>query len=93
MLKTLATLTVGVVLALAPTGAAFAGTGPNGNAWGNCQHSSAGGDHDPLPGGSGNGNGGHKKGDSCKPSAPVQTPAETPTDGPVVVIVPGGVLH
>ena len=72
-MKSLTALGVGLVVALAP-GTAFAapaefGTGV-GNAYGNCQHSSATGNHDPLPSTrSGNGNGGHVL-QGKKPEAP-----------------------
>ena len=69
MKKTLV-LAAGLVLALAPAGAALAGGTGNGNAHGNCQNSSAGGVHAPLPGSAGNGNGGHSKGEVCALTAP-----------------------
>lgn len=63
-MKKIVTVTVGLVLALAPAGTALAGDTGNGNAYGNCMNSSAGGVHDPLDGGAGNGNGGHQ-GQTC----------------------------
>jgi len=63
-MKKIVTVTVGLVLALAPAGTALAGDTGNGNAYGNCMNSSAGGVHDPLAGGAGNGNGGHR-GSTC----------------------------
>ena len=61
-MKKVLALTAGVLVALAPTGTAFAAesTTVPGKAYGNCKHSSAGGDHDPLlpEVGHGNGNGG-----------------------------------
>ncbi len=93
-MKSIIVLGGGLVVALAPGGTAFAdpakpfGTG-EGRAYGNCQHSSTGGTHDPLPSTrKGNGNGGHVvKGD--KPTAPclpassgaVEKPLEGLTDG------------
>jgi hypothetical protein len=53
-------ITAGILLALVPSGTAFAGEGPQGNAWGNCKHSSAGGVH-VASGFAGNGNGGMSK--------------------------------
>ncbi len=93
-MKSIIALGVGLVVALAPAGTAFAapaelqGTG-KGKAYGNCQHSSATGVHDPLDGGAGNGNGGHveaaKAGEPCVPvSEPVRTETEVTsvaTDG------------
>ena len=71
-MKKLLTLGIGAVLVLAPTSAAVAGPSPHatgeGNAHGNCRHSSATGDHAPLPGSAGNGNGGHRKGETCGPA-------------------------
>ena len=52
-------VTAGIVLALGPTGTAFAGETGQGKAWGNCQNSSAGGELDPLlDSAHGKGNGG-----------------------------------
>ncbi len=54
----IAAVVVGVVLALAPAGTAFAGDTGNGKAWGNCRNSSAGGVLAPVmdsPHGRGNG--------------------------------------
>ena len=59
-MKRVLALTAGVLVALVPTGSAFAGTVP-GNAYGNCQHSSSGGEaHTALMPevGHGQGNGG-----------------------------------
>ena len=59
-MKRVLALTAGVLVALAPTGTAFAGVVP-GNAYGNCNHSSSGGDaHTALMPevGNGEGNGG-----------------------------------
>ncbi len=66
-MKSIIALGVGLVVALAPGGTAFAETTPHAvgekaKAYGNCQHSSAGGTHKPLDGSAGNGNGGHVKG-------------------------------
>lgn len=66
-MKKILVLSAGLVLALVPAGAASAGGTGNGNAYGNCQNSSAGGVHEPLPGSAGNGNGGHRKGELCLP--------------------------
>ena len=48
--------------------------------WGNCGRNSSGGDHDPLPGGAGNGNGGHEKGEPCGETDPTLPgdPGDTP---------------
>ena len=88
-MKSIIALGVGLVVALAPGGTAFAapaephGTG-KGKAYGNCQHSSAGGDHDPLPSTrTGNGNGGHVvRGD--RPTLPCKV-VEAPPAAPEVV--------
>ena len=79
-MKSLIALGVGLVVALAP-GTAFAapadfGTG-NGNAYGNCRHSSATGNHAPSPGSAGNGNGGHVV-QGVKPSVPCAVPRRDP---------------
>ncbi len=73
-MKSIIALGVGLVVALAPAGTAFAapavefGTGA-GKAYGNCGHSSATGTHAPLDGGAGKGNGGHVR-RGGKPSQP-----------------------
>ena len=46
--------------------------------WGNCGRNSSGGVHDPLPGSAGNGNGGHRQGETCDgtlPGGPGDAPA------------------
>ncbi len=48
-MKTVLTLTAGLLFALAPAGAASAGETGNGVAWGNCGWSSAGGDAKKAP--------------------------------------------
>ena len=89
-MKSIIALGVGLVVALAPSGTAFAapaefGTG-KGNAYGNCKHSSATGNHAPLAGGAGNGNGGHvvaaKAGEPC---VPVPPPPAPPADSGTLV--------
>ncbi len=57
------------------------------NGWGNCGRNSSGGIHDPLPGSAGNGNGGHRRGETCEAAV---TPVEpTPVEpGPVLVLGP-----
>ena len=79
-MKSIVALGAGVVLALAPTGTAFADTQPygtgKGKAYGNCKHSSAGGKHDPLAGGAGKGNGGHVVGGKFVPCVVEQPPVK-----------------
>ena len=78
-MKSILALGAGVVLALAPGGAAFADVAPHstgqGKAYGNCQHSSAGGDHAPLPNSAGKGNGGHVVRGEPVPCVVAQAPA------------------
>lgn len=68
----------GVLLAVLPVTSALAGGTGNGNAYGNCQNSSAGGVHEPLPGSAGNGNGGHSKDEICDPVGPPPPPPPGP---------------
>ena len=94
-MKSIIALGVGLVVALAPGGTAFAGTVDNatggGNAWGNCKHSSANGVIDPrMADGAGKGNGGHvtaakaaKVGEGCVAATPPQQPA-APDTGVIV---------
>ena len=70
MRKTLAVAAV-FVATLAPAGPAFAGETGNGNAWGNCKNSAAGGVKTLIDGGrAGNGLGGFSVGDAsdCRPT-------------------------
>ena len=105
-MKTILALGAGVVLALAPSGTAFAAVAEphstgQGLAHGNCAHSSAGGRHAPLPGSVGKGNGGHvQRGKPVPCVTAVTPPAEgdttgtgaTSTDKTVIVVDGGGVI-
>ena len=91
-MKSIIALGVGLVVALAPGGTAFAAVADNatgkGNAYGNCGHSSANGVNDPrLDGGAGNGNGGHvavaKEFEGCV--VPDDESAEAPATGGTLV--------